>query len=243
MKNLRRYIRYIIAESQNQGRVQKILFLGGLPGGGKSTVVENLGLDALFTICNLDPHYEAGLKRSGIPLDIQTWMSEYSGLKEKAGDPDYVMSTVESKRFHQLKGWASQNGKIMAREARPLLASDIERALAAGENVIIDGTSASANKILNQMDGYESQGYDCGMIMVDISEEFAQERNSSRGKKGGRSLPRGIIWRTSKSLQVSRVKYQESLDPYWEISNHGTFEEFIEKIAELRTEILEWVHS
>ena len=241
MNILRKYIRKLIIESID--KKPKALFMAGMPGAGKSTVVNNLGLDSLFTTANLDVHYEAGLKREGIPLDIRSWMKEYSAMKKLKKEPGHIFNTQESLRFEELKRWASKITNLMFREAQPMFDQDLEDITSGMKNVLIDGTAANKKKIMSQMQRYEEMGYDVGMIMINITTEFAIQRNISRGETGGRSLPSHIIYRTGETLQVAKNIYSVNIDPYWEIDNTGTYEEYLDKVSDLRVEILDWIHS
>jgi predicted ABC-type ATPase len=245
MRSLRSLIRQIILESlSRQQRKPKLIFLAGLPGGGKSTAVNGLGLGALFTSCNLDDFYEPHLRQHGVPLNFIETSREMKEFKDKMKEnPDYVMSTSESKRFEELKRFQSLQTTGMFQHAMPLFKDKVSRCLANGENVIIDGTSGNMKKILKEKAEYEEAGYDVGMIFIEITEEFAQQRNVSRGQSGGRALQPFILSRVATQLATAKETYVREFDPFWTIDNTGTFEDYTQNISEIRDEVLDWVHS
>ena len=59
-ENVRRIVRQLIIESIGT-KGYKMIFLAGLPGGGKSTLLRQLGIEDKFTNCNIDNFFEPTL--------------------------------------------------------------------------------------------------------------------------------------------------------------------------------------
>ena len=66
----------------------------------------------------------------------------------------------------------------------------------AGASFIIDGTAGFYSRIINQKKKFEEQGYDVGMIFVDVPLETALKRQSGRLERGGRSLDSTAVTRS-----------------------------------------------
>jgi predicted ABC-type ATPase len=243
MNKLRRLIRSLLIETYVNQSSPKLIFLAGTPGGGKSTAVRNLGLDGLFTVCNPDEFYEALLKQNQVPLDLAGLMDEYTKMKRLANNPDYVMSTTELQRWDWLQEKVSLQTTLMFQGAMPQYNSKVERLLAEGRNIILDGTCGNLKKTLAKKALYEEMGYSVGMIAIDITVETAKERNISRGQEGGRTLAPFILDRVASQLERNYPIYQAEFDHFWLVDNKGTFDEYRENILGIREDVLAWVNS
>ena len=60
LNEIRSVIRMLILESETTTGY-KMIFLAGLPGGGKSTLLKQLGIEGQFTNCNIDNFFEPEL--------------------------------------------------------------------------------------------------------------------------------------------------------------------------------------
>lgn len=243
MNQLRRLIRKLLVETYINQSKPKLIFLAGTPGGGKSTAVQNLGLERLFTVCNPDVFYEALLTQHRVPFNLEQLHYDRKEMKALAEDPDYVMSTVEMQRWEEIQRQSKLQSQLMLREAMPQYREQVARMFQEGKNVILDGTAANSRTTLKAKQEYEEAGYDVAMIAIDITVETAIERNTSRGQSGGRTLPRFILHRTAERLQGSMALYENEFDHLWVINNHGSFEDYKDNIAAVREEVIDWVHS
>ena len=90
-ESLRRSIRLLILESNSQTGY-KMIFLAGLPGGGKSTLLRQLGIEDQFTNCNIDAFYEPYLRDKLGTMDLHTPTDRYTKLTRRIRDENYVPS-------------------------------------------------------------------------------------------------------------------------------------------------------
>lgn len=241
MNYLRKYIRSILLESVE--RRPKLIFLAGMPGSGKSTAVEELGIGNNFTSCNIDDFYEAALRQHRVPLNLHQLGKDWRTIKQQFEEEGFVPSTAELERFNELKRQIGLQSSLMLHHSVPLFNDKVSQCLQSGENILIDGTAANMRKILRSKEEYEEAGYDVGMIYINTTFESASDRNYQRGKAGKRRLPWFILKQSHEGLTGAIDTYRQRFEPFFEVNNTGSFEEYKENIRELRSEILEWVHS
>ena len=130
----------------------KVIFMIGGPGSGKSTIIDKAGFSENYTILNPDAIMEPMLKAEGLPLDIS------------------LVETKEGRsRWMQIMAQANKENKAL-----------IEKARQEGKGIIIDGTGASAKVMQNYIKLFTEAGYNVGAVSVQTSLETALQRNADR---------------------------------------------------------------
>ena len=234
LQEFRRLMRFLILESVTT-QEYKMIFLAGLPGGGKSTLLRQLGIENQFTNCNIDAFYEPYLQDKLGTMDLHTPTDRYTKLKRRIRDDNYIPTAEEQSQFDIDSDIVSRGAELFDL-ARHDYRTQVKEICSIGSNFIIDGTSANYGSTRKKFDLYTEMGYDCAMIMVDIDIETSQERNLARGKKGGRSIWNSIISRQGKKMPENAIRYRELFgdDRFFLVSNKGTFNEYKENIELIR---------
>jgi predicted ABC-type ATPase len=101
-------------------------------------------------------------------------------------------------------------------QARELAKEKQSTAAEEGRSFVVDGTGGRFGVIRNQKQALEEQGYDVGMIFVDIPLEDALNRQASRLQSGGRSLD-------TKAVEKSWNAVNKNLEPYRELFGDNLF--------------------
>jgi dephospho-CoA kinase len=130
----------------------KAIFMAGPAGSGKTTVLNQLGLQN-FKVINVDDVYE-------------------ELLKTELGKEDFTSMSPEE---------LSQAAKLMGK-ARVVTKEKETQALSNSENVIIDGTGAASRPLLKKKEDLEAMGYDTFMILLYVSPMTSLKRNAERGR-------------------------------------------------------------
>ena len=235
-REIRSIIRMLILESTGtQGF--KMIFLAGLPGGGKSTLLKQLGIEGQFTNCNIDAFYEPYLRDKLGTMDLHTPTDRYVELKRRMKS-GYTPTPEEELQFN-IDSDVVSRGAVLFNQAINQFREQVGEVCKVGSNFIIDGTSANYGRTQKDIEKYESMGYDCAMIFVDIDVETSQERNLARGKKGGRSIWNSIIYSQGKNMPTNAIRYRELFgeDRFFLVSNKGTFDEYKENIELIRADV------
>ena len=207
-----------------------MIFLAGLPGGGKSTLVDRLGIGDKFTTCNIDHFYEDKLVDELGTRDLSQVEKDYSPLEKKrkaalTGSGSDL--TAEERDEHHRLAHIRSRAASMFNTAIKDFKGQVEEVCQIGSNFMIDGTASNTKTILEQKNKYESMGYDCAMIFVDIDTETSVERNVQRGKKGKRSIANHIIRRQGKGMEDNIKPYEKAFrDNFFLVSNRGSLEDF-----------------
>jgi len=89
-------------------------------------------------------------------------------------------------------------------------------AAAEGQSFVVDGTGGRFGVIRNQKQALEEQGYDVGMIFVDIPLEDSLARQQKRLEAGGRALD-------PKAIEKSWNAVNKNLEPYTELFGDNLF--------------------
>lgn len=246
MRGIRSVIRMLILESVGTTGF-KMIFLAGLPGGGKSTLVDRLGIGNQFTTCNIDHFYEDDLVDELGTADLAQVEDDYSPLetKRKAAlegkGPDL---TPEERDEHLRLGDIRSRAASMFNSAIKDFKGQVEEVCQIGSNFMIDGTASNQKKILKDKDRYESMGYDCAMIFVDIDTEASVKRNRQRGKRGKRSIASHIIRRQGQRMSGNIEPYEQAFgDNFFLVSNRGTLEDFESAIDAIRPGVTAFLRS
>ena len=234
LKEVRRFVRLLILESEGT-LGYKMIFLAGLPGGGKSTLLRQLGIEDKFANCNIDNFFEPALEKELGTKDLHTPTDRYTKLKKRMEREGYQPTEEELVQFEKDKDLVSRGASLFSGAIKQFK-DQVEEVCQIGSNFIIDGTSANYRRTVEELDKYTAMGYDCAMIMVDIDIETSQARNISRGQKGERAIYGGIIWRQGQSMEGNQTLYKDLFGPdrFFLVSNRGTFEEYKEKIELIR---------
>ena len=86
--------------------------------------------------------------------------------------------------------------------------------------LIINGTSDSVDSIAKIKTFLENLGYDALMILVNVSNEVAQQRNVERGKRGGRIVPENQRVKNWTTVQQNRPLFAKLFgEMYLEFDN------------------------
>ena len=231
---IRKVIRLIILES-NSKQDFKMIFLAGLPGGGKSTLLSQLGIENQFTTCNIDNFFEPRLHNELGTADLHTPTDRYVTLKRKVRDEGYQMTPAEQEQYDSDSAIVSKGASLFSKSVSEFR-NQVGEVCSIGSNFIIDGTSTNFWGTSKDLKKYTSMGYDCAMIMVDVDVETSQLRNLKRGKEGKRSIWNDIIGHQGKTMSKNIEKYAELFGPdrFFLVSNKSSFEEYKENIELIR---------
>lgn len=130
----------------------KAIFMAGPAGSGKTTILNQLGLQK-FKVINVDDVYE-------------------ELLKTELGKEDFASMSPEE---------LSIAAKLMGK-ARVVTKEKETQALSNLENIIIDGTGAASRPLLKKKEDLEAMGYDTFMILLYVSPMTSLKRNAQRGR-------------------------------------------------------------
>ncbi len=218
----------------------KMIFLAGLPGGGKSTLLKTLGIEDQFTNCNIDnffePLIEDELGTKNLHDLKKTFLHFHYLRKDKLAQgqeltQDEIDNYERAARLNSLE-------RSLFNRAINQFKEQIGEVCGVGTNFIIDGTAANSKRIIEDAEKYREMGYDCAMIMVDIDPETSKQRNLQRGEKGGRAIWTGIIDDQGSKMPGNIPIYEEYFgNDFMMVSNRGTFEEYITAIETIRPQI------
>ena len=139
----------LLKEVQEQ---PKAIFMAGPAGSGKTTILNQLGLQD-FKVINVDDIYEKLLKNS-------------------IGKEDFASMTPEE---------LSSAAKLMGK-ARTITKEKEVKALESSQNIIIDGTGAASKPLLKKKADLEAMGYNTFMILLYVSPMTSLTRNAQRGR-------------------------------------------------------------
>lgn len=148
----------------------KALILAGAPGAGKSSIIRDILSQFKLKVLNVDDFYVQDLIKRGVSLDMKN-------------------ATPEER---------SEQARAMGLSKKQYDAA-LNAAVDANENIVVDGTGASANATLKLNQKLEEAGYNTMMLYVYTSLEQSLERNEKRFEKSegkDRSLPPAIVFKT-----------------------------------------------
>lgn len=245
MNRIRSIIRMLILEN-NSTVGYKMIFLAGLPGGGKSTLLRILGIGDQFTNCNIDNFFEPQLMDTLGTKDLHSLKDNFFRIhhlrKEKMASGQ-ELTPEEIEEYEKASHLNREEGRLF-RDAINQFKQQIGEVCQVGSNFIIDGTAANNKMIAKQKAEYEAAGYECAMIMVDIDPEMSMARNIQRGKDGGRAIHNSIISDQGERMPANIPIYEELFgDNFFLVSNRGTFEEYQAAIESIRPGIDAFMNS
>ena len=143
----------VIVEASKTKTDNKVLFMVGGAGSGKSTIIAKGKFGDNYTILNPDEKMEADLKAAGLSLDRSI----------------YTKGSPELSQWSKIQAAAIKDFKEQIKNARE-----------EGKGIIIDATGASSNVMQGYYDAFAAAGYNIGAISVQTSLETAQKRNAQR---------------------------------------------------------------
>ena len=143
----------VIVEAAKANTDNKVLFMVGGPGSGKSTIVKKGQYGENYTVLNPDEKMEADLKAAGLSLD--------RSIYEKGSPELSQWSKIQQAAIKQFK-------------------EDIRKGREAGIGMIIDATGASPAVMKAYYDAFGEAGYSIGAIGVQTTVETSLFRNTER---------------------------------------------------------------
>jgi dephospho-CoA kinase len=139
----------LLKEVQGQ---PKAIFIAGPAGSGKTTVLNQLGLQG-FKVINVDDVYE-------------------KLLKTELGKEDFISMSPEE---------LSTAAKLMGR-ARTLTKEKETQTMSNLENIIIDSPGSASNPLLKKKENLEAIGYKTFMVLLYVSPMTSLKRNAERNR-------------------------------------------------------------
>tara|TARA_R110002051_G_C8713017_1_gene495822 strand:+ start:290 stop:1261 length:972 start_codon:yes stop_codon:yes gene_type:complete len=147
--------------------------------------------------------------------DILTDMYD-SAMAEAAGDRTFIYNLETTrKKYETERAKVVQQAKLF-NQARTSAKEKQSSVAAEGQSFVVDGTGGRFGVIRNQKQALEEQGYDVGMIFVDIPLEDALARQQKRFEVGGRALD-------PKAVEKSWNAVNKNLEPYRELFGNNLF--------------------
>ena len=147
--------------------------------------------------------------------DILAEMFEQA-MGEANGDRTFIYNLETTREKYEVaRAKIVQQAKLF-NQARNSAKEKQSTAAAEGQSFVVDGTGGRFGVIRNQKQALEAQGYDVGMIFVDIPLEDALARQQSRLEAGGRALD-------PKAVEKSWDAVNKNLEPYRELFGDNLF--------------------
>ena len=240
-ENLRRIVRTLILESVTTTGF-KMIFLAGLPGGGKSTLLRQLGIDDEFTNCNIDNFFEPRLMDTLGTKNLHPYYATFFRLRELRNERALTPSELEE--YEAAKALRIKERGLFV-DSINKMRSQVTEVCEIGSNFIVDGTAANYRMITRDADRFRSKGYDCAMIFVDIDLETSKQRNLKRGEEGGRAIYTGIIDDQGTRLPEHIEPYREFFgnDRFFFVDNRGSFGQYKLNIEKIRPGVEAFMES
>jgi predicted kinase len=157
-----------------------------------------------------DPHIFKAVFMAGGPGSGKSYVARKmlaaTGLKPVNSDEIYEY--LANKKELDLGDPAvvgSPDGQAVRNRAKDLTNKRLTGYLHGRLGVIIDGTGKDVAKVKKDSDRLKSLGYETMMIMVNTSQEVAQERNKQRA----RSIPAEMVSNMWKQVQDNLMQFQQ----------------------------------
>ena len=234
-ESLRRTIRILILESATKVGY-KMIFLAGLPGGGKSTLLRQLGIKDQFTNCNIDNFFEPRLMDTLGTKNLHPYSARFFELRDIRDTRALTQEELDD--YERVKALRGKEWDLFIDSINKFTAQ-IGEVCQVGSNFIIDGTAANYKNITRDADKYREAGYDCAMIFVDIDVETSKQRNLKRGEEGGRAIYTGIIDNQGERLPGHIEPYRQFFghDRFFFVDNRGSYEQYLQNIEGIRADV------
>ena len=142
-ESIRRIIRQLILESTGTTGY-KMIFLAGLPGGGKSTLLRQLDIEDKFTNCNIDNFFEPRLVDTLGTKNLHPYSEKffsYRDIRDKRPLTAEEAEDYESAKAQRMK----ERGLFI--DSINQFKAQVDEVCQIGSNFIIDGTAANYRNI------------------------------------------------------------------------------------------------
>jgi predicted ABC-type ATPase len=147
--------------------------------------------------------------------DVMMEMFE-SAMAESNDDRTFIHNLQTTRdKYEANRAKIVQQAKLF-NQARTSAKEKQLTAAAEGQSFVVDGTGGRFGVIRNQKQALEEQGYDVGMIFVDIPLEDSLARQQKRLEAGGRALD-------PKAVEKSWNAVNKNLEPYRELFGDNLF--------------------
>ena len=123
--------------------------------------------------------------------DIKDFMPEYSHFKEQ---------DMESAAYR------------VHEESSDICNEAIDACVAAGKNLLFDGTMKNYDKYIGVIDKLHKAGYDVQIVGVDVDLNEAYKRSDARAERSGRKVPHGIIYGSHGGFSLTLPKLLSKVD-------------------------------
>ena len=232
LNEMRSVIRMLILESETKVG-HKMIFLAGLPGGGKSTLLRQLGIEGQFTNCNIDNFFEPRLMDALGTKNLHAYSERFFRYREIRDVRP--LTPEEQADYDRTKALRKDEWNLFL-DSINQFKRQVKEVCAVGSNFIVDGTAANYKGITADARRFQDGGYDCAMIFVDIDAKTSKQRNIKRGEEGGRAIYTGIIDDQAQRLPGHLGPYKQFFgeDRFFLVSNRGSFDEYQANIELIR---------
>ena len=174
------WVRFL-AEGIQDKAILKVIFMCGGAGSGKSTVSSFiLDYDKDQAVNTMT---QTGLKISNIDMP-------YTVLLKQMGIDPGKLGSLPEEEFNKINYGPSSPREKARKLTNTMMASHQNQRL----GMLVDGTGAIRDRIKGYKEKFESLGYDCLMIYVDVDLDVALQRNRNRKERSLRDDLVEDIW-------------------------------------------------
>jgi len=132
-----------------------------------------------------------------------------SAMAESNGDRTFIYNLETTREKYETERAKIVEQAKLFNQARDSAKEKQRSAAEEGQSFIVDGTGGRFGVIRNQKKELEDQGYDVGMIFVDIPLEDALARQQKRLEAGGRSLDPKAVEKSWNAVNKNLESYRE----------------------------------
>lgn len=170
-----------LAEGVHDKSILKAVFMSGGAGSGKSTVSSYiLDYDKDQAVNTMT---QSGLKISNIDMP-------YTVILKQMGVDPAKLGSLPEEEFNKIN-YGPDSPREKARKLTNMLMTSYQNQRL---GILVDGTGAIRDRIRGYKEKFESLGYDCLMIYVDVDLEVALQRNKARKERSLRDDLVEDIW-------------------------------------------------